>query len=111
MRLVAIVFFASLGSASLVTLASFASLGCGHAEEPKPPVPLQPIDITGPREVVQALNLGAMDGLVVTRKNGTMLDEQWTVSAKATDEAVRSLTARGCTAEHHCSVQVVTSKE
>jgi hypothetical protein len=99
MRLVAIVFFGLVASA------------CGHAEEPKAPVPLQLIDVTGPRQVVQALNLGAMDGLIVTRKTGTMLDEDWTVSAKATDEALQALAARGCTAEHNCTVHIVTSKE
>ena len=99
MRFVAIAFFTLVAS------------GCGHAEAPKPPVPLQLIDVTGPRQVVQALDLGAMDGLIVTHKTGTSLDDDWTVSAKATDEALQALAARGCTAEHHCSVHIVMSKE
>ncbi len=99
MRLVAIVFFGLVAS------------GCGHAEEPKAFIPLQLVDVTGPRQVVQALNLGAMDGFIVTRKTANMLDDEWTVSGKATDEALKSLAARGCTAEHNCSVHIVTSKE
>ncbi len=98
----------------LVIIFGLLALGlsaCGKTEEPKAPVPLQLIDVAGPRQVVQALNLGTMDGLIVTRKTGTMLDEDWTVSAKATDDALRALAARGCTAENHCSVHITTSKE
>jgi hypothetical protein len=102
MRLVAIVLFA------LFACLAGSAVACGHAEEPKPPVPLQLIDITGPRTVVQALNLGTMDGLVITRKAGTMLDEEWTISAKATDDALAALSSRGCTAENHCTVHIAS---
>ena len=108
MRPVAIPLFVLLATSCLGVVA------CGSSSSAKaaavPTIPMHRIAIVGPRQVIQSLDLGALNGLVLETKEGGLLDEEWTVHAKANDEGMSGLAARGCTAEHRCTVRRLEAK-